>query len=147
MKRQTIYSMLIAVYAVILVTHVHAQTGESKVSEQRIRRLLSKDGTENPNIQFGPVARTKVQTLSISPQRELSVNSPQELRALIFENYTAPRTNGPALRSAATLQRSNNGGVDKLPSESEAEETRPDKPSQPPVQTPPTQGSAKEEER
>ncbi len=142
MKRQTIYPLLIATLMTVLAVHAQAQTRQDHVSEARIRRLLSGDGTENKPIQFGAGAINKIQTLSINPKSEVSPNSSQELRALIFENYTPPGSNRAALRSAATPQLS---GAAKLPSESAATEIIGTETTLP-VQAVPTQGDVKEEQ-
>jgi len=144
MKRQAIYSMLTAGCAVILSAHAHAQTGEVTVPEKKIRRLLSKEGKENPAIRFAPVNRA--QPPSVDPQRERSVSSRNELRGLIFENYTPPAADGPALRRAAAPQQLKKASAEKLPSDSEAEAVDTSKPDLPSVQVP-TQGGVKEEEQ
>lgn len=149
MKRQTIYPLFIAALTLITVLDVNAQTKEGNVSEARIRRLLSsQDGNDNKAIQFSGATVTRAQTLPVNPKLEVSPNSPQELRALIFENYTPPGAKGVALRSAATPKQATSGaGADKLPSESAAEPTTVAKQTAAPVQVPPTQGDVKEEQR
>lgn len=146
MRRQTIYPLLIATLTMIIVMGANAQTKGDNVSEARIRRLLSQDGTENRAIQFNAGAINRAQTLSINPKHEISPNSPQELRALIFENYTAPASKGVALRSTAIPKLSHSVEVDKLPSESAATELTTAKQATAPVQTPPTQGNTKEDQ-
>src|SRR5690606_15858832 len=115
MKRQIIYPLLIAVFAAVFVTQVQAQRRENNVSEERIRRLLSDGDTENTAIQFKTGTVSKVQMLSINPKSEVSPNSPQELRALIFENYTPPGSKGTVLKGTAAPQVLRNSGTVKLP--------------------------------
>ncbi|WP_353182577.1 hypothetical protein [Parapedobacter lycopersici] len=146
MKRQTIYPLLIATLMTVLAMHTQAQTRQDNVSEARIRRLLSKDGTENRPILFSTGAVNKIQTLSINPTHEVSPNSSQELRALIFENYTPPGSRSTALRSATTPQPAHNAGADKLLSASKAEESTGTEQATPPEHTVPTQGDVKEEQ-
>lgn len=137
--------MLIAVLAAVSVAQ--AQTGESPVSEARMRRLLSGDGTKNTEIKFNTGAVNRVQTLSINPKHEVSPNSPRELRALIFEDYTPPGAKSVVLRATAAPQVLRGSGAEKLPSESSpAETTNAMKKEASPVQTLPTQGQAKEEQ-
>ncbi|GGG99038.1 hypothetical protein GCM10007415_38430 [Parapedobacter pyrenivorans] len=148
MKRQTIYPLFIAALTLIIVLDVNAQTKEGNVSEARIRRLLSQDGNDNKAIQFSGATMTRAQTLSVNPKLEVSPNSPQELRALIFENYTPPGAKGVALRSAATPKQATGGaGAGKLPSEMAAAEAAEVQRTAAPVQVPPTQGEAKEEQQ
>jgi len=147
MKKQLIYTMLTAVLAAVSVMQVHAQTGESNVSEARIRQLLSADGTKNTEIKFNAGAVNRVQTLSINRKHEVSPNSPQELRALIFENYTPAVPKSETLRTMKTTLVSRGSGAETLPSESSADETAETmKAEASPAQTPPTQGDVKEEQ-
>src|SRR5690606_28428469 len=122
MKRQTIYPLLIAVLAAVFITRAQAQSRENNVSEERIRRLLSGGDTENTAIQFKTGAVSKVQMLSINPKSEVSPNSPQELRALIFEDYPPAGPGAATLKTTATPEVSRSSGVAKLPSELPAEE-------------------------
>lgn len=149
MKRQTIYPLFIAALTLITVLDVNAQTKEGNVSEARIRRLLSsQDGNDNKAIQFSGATVTRAQTLPVNPKLEVSPNSPQELRALIFENYTPPGAKGVALRSAATPKQATSGaGAGKLPSEMATAEAAEVQRTAAPVQAPPTQGEAKEEQQ
>lgn len=134
--------MLIAVLAAVFVTQAQAQTRENNVSEERIRRLLSGGDTENTAIQFKTGVVSRAQMLSINPKNEISPNSPQELRALIFENYTPDGPRAATLKATATPQVSRSSGTVKLPSESPVEEAA--KETEPTAHTPPTQGDVKE---
>ncbi|WP_353128580.1 hypothetical protein [Parapedobacter pyrenivorans] len=147
MKRQTIYPLFIAALTLITVLDANAQTKQGNVSEARIRRLLSQDGNDNKAIQFSGAAMTRAQTLSVNPKLEVSPNSPQELRALIFENYTPPGSKSVALRSAVAPKQSGGAGAGKLPSEMATAEAAEVQPTAAPVQAPPTQGDAKEEQQ
>lgn len=144
MKRRTIYPLLIAVLAAVFVTQAKAQTRENNISEARIQRLLTGDGTENTAVQFKKGVGNRAQMLSVNPKNEVSPNSPQELRALIFENYTPPGSRGTALTVKATTQTSRGSGAVKLPSELSAEESAKAVETEPTAHTPPTQGDVKE---
>jgi len=144
MKRQIIYPLLIAVLAAVLVTQAQAQTRENQVSEERVRRLLSGDGTANTAIQFKAGVVNRAQTRLINPRNEVSPNSSQELRALIFENYTPASPGGAALKATATPPVSRGSGTKELPSELPAEEPAQVVETAPQARTPPTQGDVKE---
>ena len=136
MNKQTIYTLLSTLLTVIIAAGANAQTKE-KESGRSIRETLFKDG--------GGIKAVAAQPVRINVERELSANSPQALRALIFENYTPPGAKGVALRSAAAPQTmSGNAGAGKLPSETAAGEPVGAKQAPTAVQTPPTQGNAKE---
>ncbi len=147
MKRQTIYPLLIVTLAMILVTHAHAQTRQDDVSEARIRKLVSPDEEAGTALQFAPVSINRALIQSANLKQVTSPSSPQELRALIFQNYTPPGAKGVALRSAAAPKQSSGAGADKLPSETAAAEANAAKQTVAPVNTPPTQGDVKEEQQ
>lgn len=145
MKRQTIYAMLIVAFAMASIMEAQAQTAESGVSEARIRRLTSPDDKGNTTLRFSPAATGGAQMSSVSPKQLISPRSPQELRALIFENYTPPALKGTALKATAVPQASRNLSAEKLPSELSPEETTKTMSKEPsPAPALPTQGNAKE---
>ena len=137
MNKQTIYTLLSILLTVVIALGANAQTKE-KESGRSIRETLFKDGVGLKAVAAQPVR--------INAERELSASSPQELRALIFENYTPPGSRGVALRTVAAPQVSPRAGAGKLPSESAAGEAIEAKQAPAAVQTPPTQGNAKEEQ-
>ena len=137
MNKQVIYITLSTVLTVIIAMGANAQTNEDK-EPKGIRETLFKDGIG--------IKTAKAQTLGVNAGRELSATSPQKLRELIFENYTAPGSKGMASRSTAAPQGARSAGTVKLPSESVVEEATEAKQGAKPVQTPPTQGNTKEDQ-
>lgn len=138
MKKQVIYTMLAAVLAAVVVMPAHSQTGENGVSEARLRRILASDGATGKTFQFSTEPVAKVQMSAVNPKSVVLPNSPQELRALIFENYTPQ---GVSPKRAMSAERLVGAATEQLPSDSPAEETAE---TTPPKHTPPTQGVEKE---
>lgn len=148
MKRQIIYVTLMVALAVVSVTRAHAQAREQGVSEERIRRLTAPDDTEKPRLLFSPAAVSRVQMRSVDLKPVVSPNSPQELRALIFENYNPPGATGNVRPAAAGPQVLRASGAEKLPSELSPEETTETMNKETSTaQKPPTQGNAEEEQQ
>jgi len=147
MKRQIIYATLMVALAVVSVTRAHAQDPKRGVSEERIRRLTAPDD-EKPRLQFGPEAVSRVQMRSVDLKPMVSPNSPQELRALIFEKYNPPGATGAVRPAAGGPQVLRASGAEKLPSELSPEETTETMNKETSTaQKPPTQGNAEEEQQ
>lgn len=148
MKRQIIYATLMMALAMISVTRAHAQAPERSVSEERIRRLASPDDAGKTRLQFRPETVSRVQVRSVDPRQVVSPGSPQELRGLIFENYTPPGSARNVRPAAAGPQVLRASGAEKLPSELSPEETTETMNKETSTaQKPPTQGNAEEEQQ
>ena len=134
MNTKAIYAVLGSALMAVFAVEAKAQTKEGKESGRSIRERLFTGGM--------PSAAASIRPLGIDAARERSVRTPQELRTLIFHNYTPPGSQGPAQKGAAALQFSQRTSTNKLLSDSPVGDDG-GTPTKPAVQTPPMQGKAK----